>query len=462
MVTKLNGLGYDPGTYLDNPRTVGAEKFLAKLDFNLSDKHNLTIRHSYSKGRAEKTNASSNDEINFSNSYEFFPTTTNSTALELNSILGANTANKLIIGYTTVVDDRDPLGDPFPQVTITDGLGEIALGSEPFSTANKLDQKIFTITDNFNIYAGNHNITIGTHNEFYDVFNLFVRQNFGSYTYDSLSHFMNDMAPSLYARSYALTSEGKVENAVGDDINEGAAQFNAMQLGFYLQDEWQITSDFSLTAGVRVDIPVFTDNPVEDTYFNDTAAAKIAVYHDLQGARAGQMPSTQIMFAPRIGFNYDVYGQGKTKIRGGLGMFTSRLPLVWAGGSFANNGLKVGGVFEFDPDITFRPDVNNQYTATDFGRTNTVPSGQMDLFAEDLKFPRVFRASLAVDQKMPWNMIGTIEGIFTKTLNSVYYKNVNLKPHVDRLDGADNRPYYDRRDEIDDTYGRILLGLQYE
>ncbi len=459
LITKLNGYGYDPGTYLDNPRTVDAEKFLAKLDFNLSDRHNLTLRHSYSKGRAEKTNASVNDEINFSNTYEFFPSTTNSTALELNSVLGAKTANKLIVGYTTVVDDRDPLGDPFPRITINDNLGTITVGSEEFSTANKLDQNIFTITDNFNIYAGNHNITIGTHNEFYSVFNLFVRQNYGSYTYDSLSQFMMDMRPSQFARSYALTPEGTVENAVGDDITQGAAEFNAMQLGFYLQDEWQVTPDFSLTGGLRVDIPIFSDNPGVDTYFNDSTIDKIQVYHDLQGARAGQMPSPQIMLAPRLGFNYDVYGQGKTKLRGGLGLFTSRLPLVWAGGSFANNGLKVGGVFVRDPDITFEPDVTKQPTATDFGQTNDIPSGQMDLFAEDLKFPRVFRASLAIDQKLPWKMIGTIEGIFTKTLNSVFYKNVNLKPHIDRLDGADNRLYFDDRDVIDGTYSRILLGL---
>ena len=134
-------------------------------------------------------NGSNVRTINFEGNGVFFPTTTNSTALELNSSLGNNASNNLIIGYTSVFDDRDPIGTDFPYVTIEDGDGSIRFGSEQFSTANQLDQKIFTITNNLKLYKGKHTITLGTHNEFYSIYNLFIRQNFGSYRFGSLNDF---------------------------------------------------------------------------------------------------------------------------------------------------------------------------------------------------------------------------------------------------------------------------------
>ncbi len=458
-----NTYNYEPGTYRDNPRTVDAEKFLAKIDWNLNEDHKLSIRHSYSRGRAEKTGPSDRDDINFSNIYEFFPTTTNSTAFELNSVFSASTANKLIIGYTSVRDDRDPLGDPFPRVRIADGSGEINFGSEEFSTANNLEQDILTLTDNFNVYSGNHSFTFGTHNELYSIFNLFVRQNFGAYNYDSLEDFLTGANPAQYARSYPLNPDGSVHSGIGDEITSGAADFGALQLGFYAQDEWRVNEDFTLTAGVRVDIPMFLDQPPVDETFNSQAISQIEAFYDIKGARAGQMPSTQLMLSPRVGFNYDLNGKGETVIRGGLGLFTSRLPFVWVGGSFTNNGISVGGVFEEDPDIDFRADPANQYTAADFGESENVPSGQVDLFEEDLKYPQVFRVSGAVDQKLPWDMVGSFEVMYTKTINSINYLNVNLKPSTQTLDGADNRPYFVDNDEIvqingSGPYSRLIFG----
>jgi hypothetical protein len=488
-----NTYGYDPGTFLDNPRTTKGEKILVKFDYNINEKHKLTLRHSYTRGRAEKTNPSTDGNINFSNQYEFFPSITNSTALELNSTFNSKYSNRLIIGYTDVNDDRDPLGNPFPSVSIDDGDGEISFGSEQFSTANNLQQSIFTVTDNFRIFAGKHNITVGTHNEFYDVYNLFVRQNFGVYEFDDLQTFLNGGGASFYARSYEIRGD-EVDDEVGDDITLSAADFNAAQLGFYVQDEWQVNQDFSLTAGVRIDVPIFGTAPAEDTDFNtihiNTIAEEFANDPAFNGLfnsdgtanfRAGQLPNSQLMVGPRIGFNYDVNGKGKFKIRGGVGLFTSRIPLVWPGGAFTNNGLNVGGVFEPTRDgvlpsldggepITFRDDINNQYTASDFGDTDASPSGQLDLFEEDLRVPQVLRASLAGDFRLGNGWNATLEGTYTKTLNSIYYQNLNVKStpigYIDEPDpdnsvspGIDGgRPRFDRRDEVVGVYDRILIG----
>lgn len=460
----LNDYGYDAGGYLNNEKVVDGFKILAKIDWNISDKHNLTVRHSFSKGESEKVNPSDDNSINFNNSYEFFPSTTNSTAIEFNSLLSNEMSNNLVFGYTRVRDDRDALGGDFPRVGIDDGDGFITFGTEAFSTANNLEQDVFTITNNFKLYKGKHTLTIGTHNEMYKILNLFVRQNYGQYDYNSLSDFMNDGPIDLYQRSYSL-----LDDAVGDDIVNAAAKFKAMQLGFYVQDEFRVNRKVKLSLGLRMDIPVFLDDPPVDENFNTVTVPLIEEHYDLKGARAGQMPSPQLIFSPRFGFNIDPTGEKKTQIRGGVGLFTSRLPLVWAGGSLANNGLTVGGVFEFSPELisggdttamTFIPDINGQPTATDFGKEDPVPSGQMDLFVEDLKFPQVLKASLAVDQELPWGLLGTVEGLVQKNINSILYFNYNVKPSIGNIvnNGNDDRPIFNRGDEIDDTYDRIILG----
>jgi len=458
LISTLNGLGYDPGSFQDVIRKLEAEKFLVKLDYNLNRTHKLTVSHSYNKGENFSPSGSSTSRIRFENSGVFFPTETNATSLQFSSNFD-DKSNKLIIGYTKVVDNRDPLGSPFPYVDIR--AGDIELGSEQFSTANFLSQKIFTLTDNFTLYKGKHTITLGTHNEFYNMRNVFIRQNFGSYDYDTVQDFIDDVngasgLATQYDRSYSLT-----DNTTGDNTN-AAAEFKAMQLGFYVQDEIQVSDKLKISGGIRVDIPSFTDDPVEDTYFNNTTVGLIeAAGYDLQGARAGQAPKAQFLISPRFGFNYDVKGDQTTQLRGGLGVFTSRVPFVWPGAMFNNNGLTVGG-FRAELDdgdiIDFVADPFGQPNITDFGGVDQVPQGQMDLFVEDFKFPQVFRASIAVDQVLPGGITGTAEVMYTKTINNVFYENVNINKPSERFTGTpDNRNRF-TNGRVDGTYSAVYLG----
>ncbi|WP_291720248.1 TonB-dependent receptor [Bernardetia sp.] len=449
--TLISKYGYDPGDYLDNPEETKSNKFFARLDWNINKDHKLTARHSYTQGDFLNRSRSSGGSLNFGNNGVGFPTVTNSSALELKSRFGDNKSNSLIIGYTSVIDDRDPIGGDFPRVFIDDGSANIFLGSEAFSTANKLEQSTLTITDNFSIFKGKHTLTFGTHNEFYSTYNLFIRQNYGEYQFESVNDFLNDSLASGYSRSYSL-----VDNVTGDG-SAAAADFTGFQLGFYAQDEYAASEKLNLTFGLRVDIPVFSD-PSVNQGFNDSTLAKVREFYPDLGSQvqSGKLWDTPILFSPRFGFNYDVMGDRSLQIRGGIGIFTSRIPLVWPGGAYNNNGLTIGGVFA--SDVAFRPDPFNQYTATDLGRSDNLPSGQMDLFVDDFKLPQVVRASLAVDKSLPWGMVGTLEGIYTKTLNNVVYYNVNTKPATRNFSGADNRPYYDRRDEVEGAYTRIMVG----
>lgn len=456
LVTQLSELGYDPGSYLDATSSLTSDKLLARFDINLTKKHQLALRHSYTKGESISPAASGSRTINFANAGISFPTTTNSSAIELKSHLSSQYSNNLIVGFTSVIDDRNPMGNPFPFVLINDGAGSIRFGSEEFSTANVLEQQIFTLTDNFNIYKGRHNITIGTHNEFYKLRNVFVRQNFGSYRFSSLQSFLDGENATQYDRSYSL-----VDDVTGDET-AAAAEFTAMQLGIYAQDEIYLTPNFKLTGGVRLDIPIFNDKPETDTYFNETTIPLIEAAYEgvlddpLQGARAGEMPKTQLMLSPRVGFNWDVTGKQKTQLRGGVGIFTSRVPFVWPGGAYNNNGLSIGGVRQFD--VPFISDPFGQPTTGDFGGTDKIPSGEMNLFSKNLKYPQVFRTSLALDQELPFGITATLEGMYTKTLNNVFYYNLNVKPSVKNLAGTpDDRPIYNFQSPVDNTYTGIYL-----
>lgn len=452
----MNDYGYNPGDYLNNVRELNSEKIFAKLDWNINNVHRLSFRHSYTNNEATNPYSSSSRSINFYNNGVYFPSKANSTTLEFKSNF-RNMSNNLILGYNTVLDDRNQMGDPFPAVQLRDGGGTIYFGSEPYSTANKLDQKIFTISDNFTIYKGKHTFTIGTANEFTSVYNLFMRKNFGEFIYNSVDGFLNNEFAYQYERGYSL-----VDDITGDG-SAAAAEFNMMQFSIYAQDEFQVKSNLKLTYGIRFDMPTFTTDPGVDADFNEkTIPVLEEAGWDLMGAKSGQMPGTQLLFSPRFGFNWDVKEDKTLQVRGGAGIFTSRLPLVWPGGSYTNNGITIGGVYVRAPwgyDIPFEPNWDQQYDNTYFGEEDAIPSGQIDLFSEDFKYPQVFRTSLAVDNKLPWwGLIGTFEVLYTKTLNNVLYYNLNLaKDPLYDLTGADNRPYYSDS-KLDDTYTRIILG----
>jgi hypothetical protein len=447
----INEFGYDPGTFTNNRRFLNSEKYTGRLDWNINNNHKLAFKLSSVLADNLEGVQSNASNIRFLNSSERFDSRTTTASLELNSIISPTLSNNLTIGYTAVRDDRDPNGEPFPFVLIEDGSAEISFGSERFSTANLLNQDIFTITDNLSIYKGKHTFTVGTHNEFYSVDNLFLAFNYGSYEYANLNAFLNDENSSFFIRNFSL-----VDNISGDD-SEAIASFNAGQLGVYLQDEIQVSNKLKVTGGIRLDLPFYGSTPGNDAFNNETIPLLEAEGYDLRGARVGEFIQSRLQFSPRIGFNYDFTGENKSQLRGGVGLFTSRAPLVWVGGAYNNYGLNVGTALRFG-DLPFNP----QWDAQEPGAidlNNVQPSGSVDLFAEDFKLPQFLKANLAYDYKIGNGWVLGLDALYNKTVQNVAYQNLNLRPSTTRATGTpDDRLLYDRRDEIDDTYDRILLG----
>lgn len=453
--------GYNPGIFDANTRTLDSDKFNLRFDLNAGQNHKLYLRLGVVQAENLEARNSGNRNIGFINGSEFFETNTYSGAFEWNATLGPKYANNLKIGYTAVRDDRDPSGSPFPTVDIQDGAGTISFGAEPFSTANLLDQDIFTINNNFEIFSGRHTVTLGTNLEWASAKNLFFAFNFGDYTFEDqfdddgnlvssgLNQFLTGQDADVYQHGYSLVGDG----TVGDE-SAGSADFSTFQAGFYVQDEVQIADNFKLTGGIRVDLPYFEDGPTNEDFNTRTVRLLEGAGKDLQGARVGQGLNGPAMIAPRLGFNWDVFDNNSTQVRGGLGVFTSRLPLVWPGGTYNNNGVTGGFNFEFGQP--FVADVNNQFEDPAPGSGGL--GGNIDLIARDFKLPQVAKYNIAVDQKLPiWGLIASVDFSYTDVLQDVFYENLNLGDPVGNYLGADNRPFYDRRAEIDDTYGRIIL-----
>ncbi len=445
----VNNYGYNPGGYANNTSSLESDKLIAKIDWNINEKNKLSLKHSYVKAIQFDAPSSNTGSISFINGAINFESITNSTALELNSQIGSNMSNNLVVGYTTVNDDRDPAGSPFPAVQIFDAAGtSIFFGSEAFSTANLLEQKILTLTDNFQIYSGRHTITIGTNNEFSSAKNVFFRQNFGDYRFNSLSDFLNGESANRYRYGYSLLG------GFGDD-SEGAAEFDLFQFGVYVQDQVDITDNFKLTVGARIDIPYWEDGLENEDFNTRTVALLEAAGKDLQGARVGQGIDPNAHFSPRLGFNWDIKGDRTTQVRGGLGIFTSRVPLVWPGGTYNNNGITAGFIqLTGDAVPEFNPDPTGQLAIPEPG-TGSV-GGQIDLFAPDFKLPQVFKTNIAVDQRLPGDIIFSADFIWNDNITAVAYENLNLRGPQFITTGAGSRPNYGYA-SIDNTYSDIYL-----
>lgn len=437
-VTSLTG-SYNGGGYVPIDIDTKSTKLMARVDWNINQNNKFTIRYNYLDG--SKLNFGNSDyALHFNDNGYTMINKTHSLVAELNSHFSSEWSNEFRAGYTRVRDHRETMGQPMPYITIknitttNNKSGTVMLGTENYSMANSLDQDIYSITNNTTWYKGNHAFTFGTSNEFFKMGNLFIRNMYGNYTYNSLQEFLNigtasEKAPAVYEYSYINTAATN-----GDKLWKPS--FGSAQLGFYLQDEWNLTDLFRLTYGVRTDVPVFFDSPNENRIFNATS---LAINN---GVSVGKMPSSTPLFSPRVGFRWNLDSSRKVLVRGGVGVFTRRIPFVWMSNNFSNTGIEMKSskikYEDFEKDYKgFNINPNNQYVST------KISSAEIDVVDKNFKFPQVFRANLALEYMLPYGVKGTVEGLFSKTLNNIYCKNLVVEDQGKVINnGSDNRPYY--------------------
>jgi hypothetical protein len=428
--------GNNQGGFAKRDRLTGSTKLLGRVDWNINKDHKLTLRHSYVNGTFDNLSRGARQLV-FNEAGYVMANITNSSVLELHSKLSNSLSNELRVGYTTVRDNREIMGERTPYIRIDlDANRFIETGTEQFSTANYLNQDIFTITNNVSWFSNGHTFTIGTHNEFFKFENLFIRQNFGAYRYFSLADFLAiGTAGEVLPRSYDYSFSD--ESVTGS--KNWAPVFGAMQLGFYIQDEYRVSNRLKLTAGLRVDIPIFNDQPSANDAFNNNAI------FDKWDVATDQMPKTRLMWSPRVGFNWDASGDRSTQVRGGVGVFTGRVPFVWVSNQFSNTGIE----YKRSAFLRNTPIVNGNFPGGFLFESNPdnqpvgpAQTSEINVIDPNFKFPQIFRASLAIDQKLPFGVKGTIEGLYSHKLNDIDYKNINREEAGTIAVGPDQRPFY--------------------
>ena len=388
---------YDPGDLSEFTRQTNSDKYFVRGDFNLSSHHQLIVRHNYVDALNDIGTPTPTNYI-FPDRFYRITDTTNSTVAQLNSTF-RRMVNELRFTYQRIRDNR---GGPtaFPSVQVAVPGGTLTAGRENFSTANRLDQDVIEITDDLTWLKGRHTFTFGTHNELFTFDNLFIRDNFGSYYFTSLDLLAQGLAQQ-YDHSFSATS----------DLRQ-SARFSVNQIGFYAGDQWRLSPAFTFTYGLRVDAPLFPDTPTR----NPIAEQEFGFATDVVPESVG--------WSPRAGFNWTLPGEGRQQMRGGVGLFFGRTPYVWLSNQYGNTGIEFTRLSisrDSANRIPFVPDPDRQ--PTDVGNAAT---NEIDLVDPDYSFPQTIRGNLAYDRELAWGLVGTVEVLFSNTIEDIDYRNLNL------------------------------------
>ncbi|MDB5201328.1 MAG: outer rane receptor for ferrienterochelin and colicin [Ferruginibacter sp.] len=436
------GGGYNAGTYDNNQTVTEANRITGKIDWNLSSNHKLALSYRYNEGTRSVIFASTPTSLTFSGNGYLFPSTTHSASAELKSTFSRGMSNRLLATFTNVEDDRGPIGSElaFPVVQITDGPSRIFFGTEANSTFNYLKQNTYNLVDQFKFNIKKHSMTAGVEAEYYKAFNSFISNTAGNYQYANIDSFFQNKRPIQYTANFPLIG------STDEKTTDAAAKFDILKGALFLNDEIRTGKNFTLTLGLRADYYDFITKPRADPFAIDSALPKFAQYYDLQGAVPGQKPNVPVALSPRVGFTYNIPSENLT-IRGGLGMFAGRIPMVWPGGIYNNNGLSSGGYTissssnaNLLPLVKFR---QTAYTPAELGLNISNAKGQLNLISKEFKMPKIFRASVAFDKRLGSGWSVSVENMITKNINDIYYQNINLLPPTLKMaTGPDTRTVY--------------------
>ncbi|MBR7030381.1 MAG: TonB-dependent receptor, partial [Prevotella sp.] len=461
--------GYDTGSYTSYPAEDTNKKLLVRLDWNITDKHHLALRYNYTKNTDwRSTNASSMDggsrmpngrlsksSMAFANSLYSQDNDVNSWTLDFNSRFTENLSNQFLATYSKLDDIRGTDSATFPFIDILkDNDNYMSLGYELFTWNNGVHNTVWNMKDDITYYMGKHKIMGGLSYEHQMADNAYQRNGTGYYRYTSLDDFLNGAAPEIVCLTYGYGGE-----------QNPAARVTFNKLSAYAQDEWNVVDKLKLTLGLRVD-GLFFDNG--DLMTNQKI---YDLDYDGRHIDTGKWPDSSVTFSPRLGFTYDVFGDKSLKVRGGTGLFSGRLPLVFftnmpTNGGMVQNRAQVNAKnaksmgFTMDEfagglvtdakgnatiDALFNKLVSLGYPANITPQEGALPDA-IAAVSSDFKMPQVWKSSLAVDYQFPTSFPLSVTGefIFNKTVNAVFISDW-ATPNVGgfaRFTGADNRPLY--------------------
>jgi len=450
-----DNFNYETGPYQGYNNEMTGNKFLVKLDYNINNNNKFSIRYNWLDSQTDVlcSNSSSlgfgnrrtnTQALNYRNSNYIQKEIIHSVIGELNSTFG-RFSNNLIFGYTYQNEDRGSRGDFFPLVEIQNATTTyITFGFEPFTPSNKLSYKTYQLQNNLTYFAGNHTLTAGFNIERFSFRNVFFPGSQSIYVYSSLADWYTD------ANGY-LANPNRIVSPVTlrrfqlrySALPGGAEPVQPTRVtyaGAYIQDQFTPIKGLKITAGIRVDVPIFDNTGFK----NETVAGQTFVDRKGQPYKINtdKLPDPKFLYSPRLGFNYDVTGDRKIQLRGGTGLFTGRPAFVWISNQIGNNGVLTGFIqTDNTTAYPFNPDPKHYIPATP-----TLPSSyELAITDPDFKFPQTWRTNLAADLKLPFGFLSTLEFIYNQEVNGIGYFNANLPLSnnvVYRPGGVIERPRY--------------------
>lgn len=447
--------GYETGAYQGYGNERQRTNLLARLDWNINANNRFNIRGSYVKTKSPSSvstsrsplgnfpgpgSRTSNTALPFKNSNYYQESNLYSITAELNSTLG-KVSNTLRLSYTNQNDPRSSDSQIFPLVDILkadkDANGNAmpatpftTFGYEPFTYGNLRDVQVFSVNDYLTWSAGKHNFTAGLQGEYNITKNGFQRFGTSYYTFNSWDDFKNGAKPIEFAQTYSL--------------NEGYEQafptFKFTQFSAYAQDEISVTDRFRVTGGIRFDLGTYPK------ILKEHPLVSALTFQNGERLNTGNLPKARVAISPRFGFNWDVNGDRSLQFRGGAGIFTGKIPNVWIVAQAGDAGmLQITETYQgqdqtpgpFNPNIgAYRPAV--------VPTAGTLLPNPITVMDKNLKMPSVLKASIAMDVKLPFGLVGSLEGIYNKDLRTVLFRNANLvePEHLNVAGYPDNRLIY--------------------
>lgn len=434
-VIELNGISnylqttyqYNPGNYDDIVFKNTSVKLLARFDWNIGDNNTLSLRYNQlTSTRPELVNGSrsplpsfpasagrrSANALPFSNAN--FSTRSNfySLAAEWNLKI-QNLSNTLRASYTRQYEPRESESSAFPFVDILkDGVPFTSFGYEPFTYGNLRVVNIASVTDYLSWNAGKNNWLAGLQADYSNTKNTYMPFGTGYYTFASLDDFTHGQNPVDYAITYSTVP----------GVQQPIYSFKYLNIAAYAQDHLLISNRFSITAGLRIDLPVFPTPLAE----NPLAAS--LNFADGQHLHTSQLPQATFLFSPRVGFNLNLGAAAKWRLRGGAGIFTGRIPFVWIISQARYSGTQqITQTWQGKENTPgpFSPNPQKYVPAVLPAQGATLPS-IISVLSKDFKMPQTFKASTGMDARLPGGLTATLEALYNRDIYAIGFKDVNM------------------------------------
>ncbi len=406
ILSIARGYGLEPGTIAADDIDNTDDKYFAKLDWNINDDHRASFRYNKTDGSVLRLQAPSRTSLQLSSN-----TFTDNISFENYAVsLYSNWSDKLSTEANFSYAEyrsapQTPVTSPTIRVNV-DNANSVIFGTERSRHANLLSVDTYTALFAADYFAGDHTIRFGADYENNEIFNLFLQDVFGNYTFGSQTGFTNGITNFQSGRFNQYT----LQTPLNGDINSAGASFEYGNIGFFLQDTWAVTPNLNLVYGARFDTSVVENRPA----FNAN------VLRDF-GIDNRNVPDDQSIIQPRVGFNYTFDTERRMQLRGGIGLFQGSSPGVWLSNSFSNPGV-LTRAFDIRNSTGFSPDPDAPFVPA-----GGSPSQLVNFLSEDFQQPTIWKANLGFEMELPWwGLIGSAEYLKSEVRDAVGFSSLSL------------------------------------